>query len=75
MKFGELMQVFAGWRVRVTALNEAGEEHVEEISLAETVNAHLRLARYSEAAVVRFATGTMEYEGQQYPALEVVVRV
>lgn len=69
------MQVFAGWRVRVTALDEQGEVSSEEISLAETVNAHMRLARYSEAAVVRFATGTMEFEGQQYPALEVTVRV
>lgn len=75
MKFGELMQVFAGWRVRVTTLDDQGEVATEEISLAETVNAHLRLARYSEAAVVRFTTGTMEFEGQKYPALEVTVRV
>ena len=75
MKFGELMEVFSGWRIRVTALLAEGGESTEEISLIETVNAHMKLARYSEAAVVRFATGTMEFEGQQFPALEVVVRV
>ena len=75
MKFGELMQVFAGWRVRVTALDEQGEVASEEISLAETVNAHMKLAAYRDAKVERFATGTMEFEGQQFPALEVVVRV
>ena len=36
---------------------------------------HLDPETYSEAAAVRFATGTMEFEGQQYPALEVTVRV
>lgn len=75
MKFGELMEVFSGWRVRIRALGEDGSETVQEISLAETVNAHMKLAAYRDAKVERFATGTMEFEGQQFPALEVVVRV
>ena len=75
MKFGELMEVFSGWRIRVTTLDEQGQSARAEISLLDTVDAHLKLARYSEAAVVRFSTGTMEFEGQQYPALEVTVRV
>lgn len=75
MRFSELKAVFGGWRVRVTALNEAGEEHVEEISLLETVGAYDKLAKYDQAEVVRFTTGTMMQDGEEYPALEVVVRV
>ena len=75
MKFGELMQVFKGYRVRVKELGADGEEKVREINLLDTVDGHRLLARYSEAAVVRFSTGTLEFDGQMFPALEVTVRV
>ena len=75
MKFGELMSVFSGWRIRITAVDAEGGETKDEICILDTVNAHMKLASYAEAAVVRFATGTMDFEGQQFPALEVVVNV
>lgn len=75
MKFSELKAVFAGWLVRVIALNEQDGTSEEEISLLETVNAYDKLARYDEADVVRIDTVTMEQDGEHCPALEVTVRV
>ena len=75
MKFAELKAVFAGWRVRIIALDEERGTTEEEISLLDTVNAYEKLARYDNADVVRFTTGTMEHDGEIYPALEVTVRV
>ena len=113
MKFAELKALFAGWRVRVIAINAEGGTTEEEISLLETVNAYDKLARYDEAELVRITTyapallreaeapaaprescgfqrglvaparrrsgataiGTMEHDGESYPALEVTVRV
>ena len=75
MRFAELKAVFAGWRVRMIVLAGDGETRSEEISLLDTVGAYDKLARYDEAEVVRFTTGTMEHDGQEYPALEVTVRV
>lgn len=75
MKFAELKAVFAGWRVRVIALNEQDGTSVEEISLLETVNAYDKLARYDEADVLRIDTVEMEQDGEHYAALEVTVRV
>ena len=65
MKFAELKALFAGWRVRVIAINAEGGNSVEEISLA----------KYDEADLLRISTGTMEHDGEKYPALEVTVRV
>lgn len=75
MKFAELKAVFAGWRVRIIALDEERGTTEEEISLLDTVNAYEKLARYDSADVVRFTTGTMEHDGEIYPALEVTLRV
>ena len=75
MRFAELKALFAGWRVRVIAINAEGGVTEEEISLLETVNAYDKLARYDEAELVRISTGTMEHDGEKYPALEVTVRV
>ena len=75
MKFAELKALFAGWRVRVIAINAEGGNSVEEISLLDTVNAHEQLAKYDEADLLRISTGTMEHDGEKYPALEVTVRV
>ena len=75
MKFAELKALFAGWRVRVVAINAEGGNSVEEISLLDTVNAHEKLAKYDEADLLRISTGTMEHDGEKYPALEVTVRV
>ena len=75
MKFAELKALFAGWRVRVIALNAEGGNSVEEISLLETVNAYDKLAKYDDADLLRIDTGTMEHDGEKYPALEVTVRV
>lgn len=75
MRFSELKAVFSGWRVRMIVLDAANEEKIEEISLLDTVDAYAKLARYDQAEVVRFTTGTMDHEGETYPALEVTVRV
>ena len=75
MRFAELKAVFSGWRVRMIVLDAAKEEKIEEISLLDTVDADAKLARYDQAEVVRFTTGTMDHEGETYPALEVTVRV
>ena len=74
MKFAELKALFSGWRVRIIALHDEGDATEEEICLLDTVNAYDKLARYDEADVVRFSTGTMEHDGEKYPALEVTVR-
>ena len=75
MKFAELKALFAGWRVRVIAINAEGGNSVEEISLLETVNAYDKLAKYDDAELLRIDTGTMDQDGEKYPALEVTVRV
>ncbi len=75
MKFAELKALFAGWRVRVIAINAEGGNSVEEISLLDTVNAHEKLAKYDEADLLRISTGTMEHDGEKYQTLEVTVRV
>ena len=74
MKFGELMEVFNGWRIRVIRLTEGGEA-TEEISLLNTVGAYDRLARYRDAKVVRFSTTQVLNEDKEFyvDALEVVV--
>ena len=74
MKFGELMDVFNGMRIRIIQLNRAGGVTMEEISLLDTVDAYMKLAAYRDKAVVRFTAGeTTDAEGERYTALEVVV--
>ena len=76
MKFAELKALFTGWRMRIIALDWAkGTIEEEEISLLDTVNAYDKMSRYDEAELVQIKTGTMEHDGEKYPALEVTVRV
>lgn len=74
MKFKELRAVFNGWLIRIITSGEAGEAQ-EEISLLNAAYAEEKLAKYDEADVARFTSSTMEWNGEEYPALEVVLDV